>query len=31
VLAVATIVLGLYWAPLIAFADRSLKFFTGPA
>jgi NADH-quinone oxidoreductase subunit N len=31
VLAVATIVLGLYWGPLIAFADRSLKFFTGPA
>jgi NADH-quinone oxidoreductase subunit N len=31
VLAVATIVFGLYWAPLIAFADRSLKFFTGPA
>lgn len=31
VLAAATIVLGLYWAPLIAFADRSLKFFTGPA
>jgi NADH-quinone oxidoreductase subunit N len=31
VLAVATIVLGVYWAPLIAFADRSLKFFTGPA
>jgi NADH-quinone oxidoreductase subunit N len=31
VLATATIVLGLYWGPLIAFADRSLKFFTGPA
>ncbi len=31
VLAAATIVFGLYWAPLIAFADRSLKFFTGPA
>ncbi len=31
VLAAATIVLGLYWGPLIAFADRSLKFFTGPA
>jgi NADH-quinone oxidoreductase subunit N len=30
VLAAATIVLGLYWGPLIAFADRSLKFFTGP-
>jgi NADH-quinone oxidoreductase subunit N len=28
VLALATIVLGLYWAPLISFADRSLKFFT---
>jgi NADH-quinone oxidoreductase subunit N len=31
VLAVATIVLGLYWSPLIAFTERSLKFFTGPA
>ena len=31
VLAAATIVLGLYWAPLIALADRSLKFLTGPA
>ncbi len=31
VLAVATIVMGLYWGPIISFADRSLKFFTGPA
>jgi NADH-quinone oxidoreductase subunit N len=31
VLAAATIVLGLYWGPLIAFTERSLKFFTGPA
>lgn len=30
VLAVATIVMGLYWGPIISFADRSLKFFTGP-
>ena len=30
VLATATIVMGLYWGPVIAFADRSLKFFTGP-
>ena len=29
-LATATIVMGLYWGPIIAFADRSLKFFTGP-
>ncbi len=29
VLAVATIVLGIYWAPVIAFANRSLHFFTG--
>ena len=28
-LAVFTVVLGVYWAPLIAFADRSLQFFTG--
>jgi NADH-quinone oxidoreductase subunit N len=31
VLAAATIVLGLYWGPLIAFTERSLKFFTGVA
>jgi NADH-quinone oxidoreductase subunit N len=31
VLAAATIVLGLYWGPLIALTERSLKFFTGPA
>jgi NADH-quinone oxidoreductase subunit N len=31
VLAAATIVLGLYWGPLLAFTERSLKFFTGPA
>jgi NADH-quinone oxidoreductase subunit N len=31
VLACATIVLGLYWAPVLAFATRSLHFFTGPA
>jgi NADH-quinone oxidoreductase subunit N len=31
VLATATIVLGLYWGPLIDFVGRSLKFFTGPA
>lgn len=30
VLAGATIVLGLYWAPVIAFADRSMHFFLGP-
>ncbi|SRR5579875_2337182 len=30
-LAAATIVLGLYWGPLIDFAGRSLKFFIGPA
>ncbi|HUY26641.1 MAG TPA: NADH-quinone oxidoreductase subunit N [Candidatus Binataceae bacterium] len=29
VLACATIVLGLYWAPVLAFATRSLHFFTG--
>jgi len=29
VLACATIVLGLYWTPIIAFATRSLNFFTG--
>ena len=29
-LATATIVMGLYWGPIISFADRSLKFFTGP-
>src|SRR5581483_6182276 len=29
VLACATIVLGLYWTPIIAFADRSMHFFLG--
>jgi NADH-quinone oxidoreductase subunit N len=29
-LACATIVFGLYWAPIISFANRSLNFFTGP-
>lgn len=29
VLAVATIVFGLYWGPVIALADRSMRFFTG--
>jgi len=28
-LSAATIVMGVYWAPVIAFADRSLQFFTG--
>ncbi len=31
VLACAIIALGLYWQPIIAFADRSLNFFVGPA
>jgi len=31
VLACATIVFGLYWSPIISFANRSLSFFTGPA
>ena len=31
VLAAATIVFGLYWTPIIALADHSMKFFTGPA
>ncbi|MGO9454228.1 MAG: NADH-quinone oxidoreductase subunit N [Candidatus Binataceae bacterium] len=31
VLAGATIALGLYWAPIIEFANRSLNFFLGPA
>ena len=31
VLACATVVLGLYWTPIIAFADRSMHFFTGPS
>ena len=31
VLACATVILGLYWAPIIAFADRSMHFFTGPS
>ena len=30
-LACATIALGLYWTPIIAFADRSMHFFTGPS
>src|SRR6266851_3197154 len=30
VLACAIIALGLYWQPIIAFADRSLNFFVGP-
>jgi len=29
VLATATIVLGLYWSPVVAFANRSLHFFVG--
>ena len=29
-LACAIIALGLYWQPIIAFADRSLNFFVGP-
>jgi NADH-quinone oxidoreductase subunit N len=28
-LAVLTVVLGVYWAPVIDFADRSVRFFTG--
>ena len=31
VLACATILFGLYWSPIIAFASRSLSFFVGPA
>lgn len=31
VLAVATVVFGLYWAPVIALANRSMQFFIGPA
>ncbi|HEY6417431.1 MAG TPA: NADH-quinone oxidoreductase subunit N [Candidatus Binataceae bacterium] len=31
VLACATILFGLYWAPILAFASRSLSFFVGPA
>jgi hypothetical protein len=30
-LACLTIILGLYWAPIIAIADRSLNFFMGSA
>jgi NADH-quinone oxidoreductase subunit N len=30
ILACATIVFGLYWSPIISFANRSLNFFTGP-
>ena len=30
-LAAATIGFGLYWAPVIALADRSLSFFSGPS
>ncbi|MGH7964299.1 MAG: NADH-quinone oxidoreductase subunit N, partial [Candidatus Binatia bacterium] len=29
VLSVVTVVLGLYWAPLFDFADRSTRFFLG--
>ena len=28
-LSAATIVMGVYWAPVIAFANRSLQFITG--
>ena len=31
VLACATLLFGVYWAPIFAFATRSLHFFTGPA
>jgi NADH-quinone oxidoreductase subunit N len=31
VLACATILFGLYWSPILAFASRSLSFFVGPA
>ena len=31
VLACATVALGLYWTPIISFADRSMHFFTGPS
>src|SRR5215469_3315024 len=31
VLAGATIALGIYWTPIITFANRSLNFFVGPA
>jgi NADH-quinone oxidoreductase subunit N len=31
VLACATVVLGLYWAPVLEFAARSMQFFLGPA
>jgi len=31
VLACATIALGIYWTPIITFANRSLSFFLGPA
>jgi len=30
-LALATVAFGLYWAPVIALADRSLSFFSGPS
>jgi len=30
-LAAATIAFGIYWAPVIALADRSLNFFSGPS
>jgi NADH-quinone oxidoreductase subunit N len=29
ILSVCTVVLGVYWAPIIAVADRSVRFFTG--
>jgi NADH-quinone oxidoreductase subunit N len=29
VLSAATIVMGVYWSPVVAFADQSLRFFTG--
>ncbi|MBP1690250.1 MAG: hypothetical protein H6Q34_823, partial [Deltaproteobacteria bacterium] len=28
-LAIPTIVLGIYWAPVIALAERSVRFFLG--
>jgi NADH-quinone oxidoreductase subunit N len=31
VFAIATILFGVYWAPISAFAGRSITFFTGPA
>jgi NADH:ubiquinone oxidoreductase subunit 2 (subunit N) len=29
ILAVCTVVMGIYWAPVIAVADRSVRFFMG--